>query len=130
MEFTQYDLAKMLLGSVLYNDTDAVIVMLLAGASPHCMDTDGRTALMHAVHNGNLRMVSALIDAGAYVNKTDKHGMTALMFASHMGRVDIVRTMLKAGARLDITDQWGRTALIIAQHALYGLAYAIATETM
>ncbi|MBR8426213.1 ankyrin repeat domain-containing protein [Burkholderia cenocepacia] len=71
----------------------------------------GRTPLMAAVVNGDLDMVTALIEAGADVDACGtEHHSTALMLAAEEGKVRALHALLAHGAKTDTPDVYGRTA--------------------
>ena len=52
----------------------------------------------HAVEDGDLEVVQALISAGADVNTSDPEGFTPLQTASKLGHIAIVQALISAGA--------------------------------
>ena len=59
---------------------ETINVLIEAGAED-MTDNNGKTALIHAVEDGNIEAVNALIDAGSYVKQRDNEGKTALDYA-------------------------------------------------
>jgi ankyrin repeat protein len=78
-------------------------------------DSDGLTALMHAVQGGYEDVARSLLVAGAAVDAADKQKRTALHWAVLMRREALLRQLLEhavaAGANLDVYDAEGRTPL-------------------
>ncbi|KAL2016550.1 hypothetical protein VTK56DRAFT_3407 [Thermocarpiscus australiensis] len=98
---------------------DRIVRILLKHRSPDCSvnepDSDGLTALMHAVQGGFEDVVRSLLDAGAAVDDTDKRKRTALHWAVLTRREALLRQLLEhgvvAGANLDVYDTEGKTPL-------------------
>jgi hypothetical protein len=74
-----------------------------------------RTALMSAVDDDNLEMITTLLDAGAEVDARDKAGETALMIASER-QLDVVKLLLARGAKVNSKDKAGWTPLMRASY--------------
>lgn len=70
-------------------------------------DCTGKTILMKACQNKNIKVVSYLINAGADVNLRDKYGATALSYActccNSLNGIRCVNKLLDAGADANIT---------------------------
>merc|ERR1711957_1088069 len=81
-------------------DLGAAAEMLLElGADVECEDaTSGWTPLMHAVVNGNERLVKALLADVAQVNKFAKDDWNPLSVAVMHERLQIIDTLIDAGA--------------------------------
>jgi len=77
----------------------------------------GKTPLMKAAEEGDLRRVKALIGAGADVNAQQELYCreTALMFAVEKGHLGCVRALVTAGADLNAKNHVGKTALEIGR---------------
>lgn len=60
------------------------------------------TLLMLAAKEGDIRMVSLLLDKGAKVNERDIFGRTALLLAIQNGHIELVNELLRKGATLDL----------------------------
>ena len=67
-----------------------------------------------AVHRGDLRKVTALINAGVDINKKDQFAQTGLMLAARNGHLEVVRLLVKHGADLDTTATYNLSALMLA----------------
>ena len=74
-----------------------------------------RTALMFAVDDDNLEMITTLLDGGAEVDARDKAGETALMIASER-QLDVVKLLLARGAKVNSKDKDGWTPLMRASY--------------
>ena len=104
--------------------SEAMKLLLKAGASDSASGTDGRTLLMTAAASGVPNIVEDVLKSHPDVNARDKKGRTALMEAVsqyHYGpedpqieRAEVVRVLLQAGADPNVSDEDGNTALIDA----------------
>lgn len=74
----------------------------------------GETALCLAASNGDLEIVSALLEHGADPNQQGVRNCTALCRAAEAGHTDIVKKLLQAGADPNIRNQNQGSALIEA----------------
>lgn len=98
---------------------DRIVRLLLARQPPGCgvndPDSDGQTALMHAVQGGFEDVARSLLRAGARVDDVDGRGRTALHWAVVGRRLGVLRELLEvglvAGVGLDGYDGEGKTAL-------------------
>ena len=78
-------------------------------------DLQGRTKLMKASKNGDLKLVENLIFSNADVNAQDNEGWTALMFACRFStNANIVKTLIRNGAKTETKNNYGITALRLA----------------
>jgi len=78
-------------------------------------DINGRTALMRASKDGNIRLMEDLIYSGANINAQDNDGWTPLMFASRFQKNEkAVSLLIKKGADIKKKNNYGMTALILA----------------
>ena len=101
--------------------TEAVQVLLDAGANVDVQNKEGATALMAASVRGHTATVQVLLDAGANVDVQNKEGATAFMAASMKGHTATVQVLLAAGADVNAQinnpgnlEVHGFTALMIA----------------
>lgn len=74
--------------------------------------------LLLSAEQGNLSMVSALLDKGIHVDSIDEEGVNALHSSAANGNEKVVRLLLSRGASLNATTIYGWTALMLA--AYYG----------
>ena len=96
------------LGSV-----DAMKLLLDNGAVVNLRNTNGATALMWSVTDG--QKVRPLLERHADVNAVSKSGRTALLLAARSdGSADIVRRLIAAGADVKTVDGARVTALLAA----------------
>ncbi|WP_309722964.1 ankyrin repeat domain-containing protein [Armatimonas sp.] len=118
---------KTLLEAAAWGNLAAVQKFLAKGAKPDQRDTNGWTALHHAVGYGqesgmDVRtgrapvkgIVDALLKAGTPVNAKSKDGITPLMAAVRAQHEEAARWLVSAGADLRPADEVGGTALTMA----------------
>ena len=72
--------------------------LLAAGVGVNSADADGTTALMHAVIESDVKMMTLLFDTGTNVNATNASGSTALMYAA----TDLAKTRLLLARGADV----------------------------
>jgi len=98
--------------------TDAVRVLLDAGANVEAVGRMGATSLMMAASLGHIEVVNVLIQHGADINKKHSYaGTTALHFAAEVGHVEVIRALCRAGADLASKKSTGGVALHTAADA-------------
>ena len=96
-------------------NSEAVRVLIEAGANVNAKSTKGGTALMFAsVFNKNPEIVKILIEAGADLNAENDEGNTALILSCVYSRAEIARILIESGADLNHTNKHGATALMFA----------------
>ena len=114
----------------------AVVEMLLSsGADVRAKNRNGLTCLdlavarghstiagllrnasfFHAARDGDVRLLSELLDAGADVNAQHTDGWTALMTAALYDRPEVIALLLCRGAEAALQNDAGWTALLIAE---------------
>jgi ankyrin repeat protein len=76
----------------------AVNVLLANGAEVNATNSDGNTALMAAMDEGNEAIIASLIKAGADVNAVCGGNGTPLLAASSFGHVNVMKMLIEAGA--------------------------------
>ncbi len=76
-------------------------------------DTDGQTALMHAVLSGSNKALRALVSTHTLdVNAVDNKGWTALMYAVHAGAITKIHILLEAAdIDINIRDMYKKNVL-------------------
>ncbi len=87
--------------------------LLSAGADVNTADSEGTTALMHAVIESDVKMMKLLMDHGANVNAKNSADSTALMYAA---ATDFAKTqlLLNAGADVKVKGKRGATPMNVA----------------
>lgn len=95
----------------------AEILILKYGADLNCTDKFGRSPLHWACFNGDLDMVTYLLNAGADIRMRDNDGYTPLHKAVWKGRLDCVRYLLERGADPTMNSNKGFTPLHLAVQA-------------
>jgi ankyrin repeat protein len=91
----------------------AAILVQKFRADVDCFDKLGRTPLHWAAFNGDLDLVSMLINAGADINARDNDGYTPLHKAVWRGKIECVRFLLENGAEI-LASQKGFTPIHLA----------------
>ncbi|XP_054643652.1 ankyrin repeat domain-containing protein 50 [Dunckerocampus dactyliophorus] len=94
--------------------SEAIRLLLDAGAEVDGCDAEGRTALRAAAWGGHEETVLILLDYGAQVDKADRKGRTPMIAAAYMGHHEAVEVLLDHNAEVDLPDGDGRTALSVA----------------
>ena len=99
-------------------NTDAINILLNAGADPNIPDCKGATCIHHAVIKGCSKdVLETIMNHGADVNATNKNNETALMLACEKGSKEAINVLLSAGADPSIAKADGDTGL---HYAVYG----------
>ncbi len=80
----------------------------------NAQDDDGFTALMEASAQGNLELITFLVNNGANVNIQSSDGVTALMVTALGGHLKIVKFLVNNGADVDQQNNDGWSALMVA----------------
>lgn len=95
--------------------SEAVQLLLAAGADLTATDSAGSAPLHYAAMFKNTEAVRLLLEAGADVLATDFQGWTPLHGAVVYGHTEAVRLLLAAGADVTVANRAGKTALDLAQ---------------
>ncbi|XP_034165811.1 caskin-1 isoform X9 [Pangasianodon hypophthalmus] len=86
-------------------------------------DTDGFSALHHAALNGNLELISLLLDSQAMVDIRDQKGMRPLHYAAWQGKSEPMKMLLKSGSSVNAQSDEGQIPLhLAAQHGHYDVS--------
>ncbi|HIC7208904.1 ankyrin repeat domain-containing protein [Burkholderia stabilis] len=81
-------------------------------------DAAGRSALHHAVLNGDMQLLDVLIPKSAlFIDVPDRNGLAPLMAAARNGDTEAIDRLIGAGAIVDNENEAGIVALMVAaQH--------------
>uniref|UniRef100_A0A3Q3K4D6 CASK interacting protein 1 n=1 Tax=Monopterus albus TaxID=43700 RepID=A0A3Q3K4D6_MONAL len=86
-------------------------------------DTDGFSPLHHAALNGNLELISLLLESQAAVDIRDQKGMRPLHYAAWQGRAEPMKLLLKSGSSVNGQSDEGQIPLhLSAQHGHYDVS--------
>ncbi|MEI7029835.1 ankyrin repeat domain-containing protein [Streptomyces pratensis] len=112
----------------LYEDENAVVRALRAGARAEASDEEGTTALYLASVQDRPGAVRLLLAAGADPDRASGPGASDLPLcgAACGGHTEVVEALLSAGARPDLREEYGFTALRWA----VGLGHAPTVELL
>ncbi|XP_014247327.1 ankycorbin [Cimex lectularius] len=92
--------------------SEAILVLVNAGASVEAADKDGLTALHCAGSRGHTDCVETLISlCNAEVDVIDNNGCSALFYAVTLGHADATQSLLNHGANTNRQDRKGRTTV-------------------
>ncbi|GAB4820919.1 hypothetical protein N2152v2_007965 [Parachlorella kessleri] len=94
--------------------SQAIGLLVEAGADVAARDAEGTTPLHLAAAGGHVMAVRLLLAAGALPSCTDDDGCTPLHVAAHKGQLEALENLLEAGASVRSADAAGRTALHLA----------------
>jgi uncharacterized protein len=97
---------------------DIVKLLIENGARPDDKSKkDETTALTLAAANGDLEIVTYLLDHKANINEPGSLRETALIKAVRFQRNEVVKLLVERGADIEETDSTGATALDIAERS-------------
>ncbi|XP_022603642.1 caskin-1 [Seriola dumerili] len=86
-------------------------------------DTDGFSPLHHAALNGNLELISLLLESQAAVDIRDQKGMRPLHYAAWQGKAEPMKMLLKSGSSVNSQSDEGQIPLhLSAQHGHYDVS--------
>ncbi|XP_022542083.2 caskin-1 isoform X3 [Astyanax mexicanus] len=86
-------------------------------------DTDGFAALHHASLNGNLELITLLLESQAMVDIRDQKGMRPLHYAAWQGKSEPMKLLLKSGSSVNGQSDEGQIPLhLAAQHGHYDVS--------
>ena len=84
-------------------------------------DSFGKTALLEAAKQGNIKAVEFLLSRQANVNVTGAKGRTPLSEAVLNGNPEVIKILLEKGAKVNATFDNGTSALMLAAGDQFGL---------
>ncbi|XP_076464084.1 poly [ADP-ribose] polymerase tankyrase-like isoform X2 [Babylonia areolata] len=94
---------------------DMVRLLVQSGASIELLDKLKRSALTHAVINGNTNVASYLLYLGADPDRKDSSGNSLVHYAAAYGWYHCLKLLIKdAGAKYNVDNDWKTTPLAIA----------------
>lgn len=84
-----------------------LLTICVAQENVNTHDENGKTPLITAVSENNLKKTKQLIQKGANVNLHETTGLqgTALMYASSIGNIEICKLLLENGAKINAVDK-------------------------
>ncbi|XP_077940614.1 caskin-1 isoform X11 [Gasterosteus aculeatus] len=86
-------------------------------------DTDGFSPLHHASLNGNLELITLLLESQAAVDIRDQKGMRPLHYAAWQGKAEPMKMLLKSGSSVNGQSDEGQIPLhLAAQHGHYDVS--------
>ncbi|KAM9345719.1 caskin-1 [Symphorus nematophorus] len=86
-------------------------------------DTDGFSPLHHAALNGNLELITLLLESQAAVDIRDQKGMRPLHYAAWQGKAEPMKMLLKSGSSVNSQSDEGQIPLhLAAQHGHYDVS--------
>ncbi|UKZ85715.1 uncharacterized protein TrAFT101_001564 [Trichoderma asperellum] len=91
--------------------------LINSGSSLHEKDSNGQTALHHAVQNGHTDTAALLLDMGAEVNPRDLTGSSPLHQASAKADKNTAKLLILKGADVNAVDGYNATPLYRAAEA-------------
>ena len=91
--------------------------MIREESDVNAVQSDGTSALLYAIHQNDLELVTALAEAGADVNHRNEYGASTLGEAAMLGNVKILQILLEHGADADLTNLEGETPLMVVARA-------------
>uniref|UniRef100_H3D932 CASK interacting protein 1 n=1 Tax=Tetraodon nigroviridis TaxID=99883 RepID=H3D932_TETNG len=84
-------------------------------------DTDGFSPLHHAALNGNLELITLLLESQAAVDIRDQKGMRPLHYAAWQGKAPM-KMLLKSGSSVNGQSDEGQIPLHLAAHGHYDVS--------
>lgn len=99
-----------------YNEkTEAQLAQLLnKNLDINKTDNDGKTALLLAIENQNVKTIEFLLKNGAEVNIQDKEGFSPLMIATSLNNFEICSLLVTKGADIHIKNYRGQDCALLA----------------
>ncbi len=94
-------------------DRDQALTMIEQGADVNALQSDGTSALLYAIYQDDLELVTALVAAGADVNQRNEYGANTMGEAAMSGNTEILRVLLANGADANLPNLEGETPLMV-----------------
>ncbi|KAM0463933.1 hypothetical protein ACHAO4_000658 [Trichoderma viride] len=91
--------------------------LISSGSSLHERDSNGQTALHHAVENGHTDTAALLLDMGAKINSRDLDGSSPLHQASTNADEETAKLLILKGTDVNAVDGYNATPLYRAAEA-------------
>ncbi|MDG2175692.1 MAG: ankyrin repeat domain-containing protein [Gammaproteobacteria bacterium] len=91
--------------------------MIGEGTNVNAQQSDGTSALLYAVYEDDLELVTALAEAGAEVNQRNDYGASTMGEAAMVGNPEILKVLLEHGANANLTNLEGETPLMVVARA-------------
>ncbi|MDG1852380.1 MAG: ankyrin repeat domain-containing protein, partial [Gammaproteobacteria bacterium] len=107
--FAQSNLADL----VAAGNLDQALLMIDQGADVNALQSDGTSALLYAIYQDDLELVTALVNAGADVNQRNEYGANTMSEAAMSGNTEILRVLLANGADANLANLEGETPLMV-----------------
>ncbi|KAM9783776.1 caskin-1 isoform 9-T9 [Syngnathus typhle] len=86
-------------------------------------DTDGFSPLHHAALNGNMELITLLLESQAAVDIRDQKGMRPLHYAAWQGKAEPMKMLLKSASSVNVQSDEGQIPLhLSAQHGHYDVS--------
>ncbi len=96
---------------------DHALDMIAEGTDVNAVQSDGTSALLYAVYQGDSELVSALVEAGAEVTLRNEYGASTMSEAAMQGSVNILRMLLEHGGDPELGNLEGETPLMLVARA-------------
>ncbi|XP_053718857.1 histone-lysine N-methyltransferase EHMT2 isoform X1 [Synchiropus splendidus] len=95
-----------LLEAIINNHAEVSRYLVQNGATVYHVEEEGYTGLHHASKQGNLEIVSMLLETGQVdVNAQDSGGWTPIIWAAEHKHVKVIEALLNRGANVTINDK-------------------------
>ena len=91
--------------------------MIAEGTDVNAVQSDGTSALLYAVYQGDAELVSALLKAGADVNLRNEYGASTMSEAAMQGSAEILGLLLEHGGNPELGNLEGETPLMVVARA-------------
>ena len=96
------------------NDTEAIDILLEAGADPEARNDKTRTPLHLAAHSNACDAITVLLSRGADIKATTRGGLSVAHFAAASGHAEALDLLIRRGAAVNGVGSGGYTPLHMA----------------